>query len=471
MMSVSNYEDVFLVGCYVNSDAEGVRSPKTKPEASNIFLQPLVDDLKVLLQQGFYYDENAFSISIGAFVCDSPARAFILNIKSHSGYYCCSKCTHRGERYMRKITFPSNAASMRTDSSFKEKLQKEHHLTLDQNLLETINVGCVTQFPIDYMHCVCLGVTRQLVKLWVKNKNESYSLSKSQIENLSFENIVLKKQFSSEFPRVPRTIDELDRWKATEYRSFLLYSGPYVLQNKLDEKRYRHFCKLHFATRILCHPELCCQFNNVAKELLEEFVNDFVYLYGQEFVTYNCHSLKHLYGDVLKYGSLNHFSAFKYENYLYQLKKTIKKGSNVLAQISNRVIEKSSIIKQETRRELFPILKGALKDNTFRAIICELFKLSARPPDNYFCVNKRVYILTKITAINNDICIFAKEVKNLQRNDFESRSWVLNIYETNCLLISDNEEKFNLTNIDCKYLYFYIEGYSKHCFIPLLKNE
>ena len=45
----------------------------------------------------------------------------------------------------------------------------------------------------------------------------------------------------SEFSRQPRWLDELDRWKATEYRQFLLYAGPLVLRDLLHKEVYQYF--------------------------------------------------------------------------------------------------------------------------------------------------------------------------------------------------------------------------------------
>lgn len=55
-----------------------------------------------------------------------------------------------------------------------------------------------------------------------------------------------------EFCRKPRSLVEAKRWKATEFRQFLLYTGRVVLKSILDKKIYLYFMSLHVAVRILC---------------------------------------------------------------------------------------------------------------------------------------------------------------------------------------------------------------------------
>jgi len=55
------------------------------------------------------------------------------------------------------------------------------------------------------------------------------------------------------------------------------------------------------------------------------FVSQYPTLYGYEYVTYNVHGLIHLADFALQDGSLDNFSAFKYENCSQIIKKNCKK--------------------------------------------------------------------------------------------------------------------------------------------------
>ena len=67
-----------------------------------------------------------------------------------------------------------------------------------------------------------------------------------------------------------------------------------------------------------------------AEKLLTKFVNDFEILYGAEYVTHNVHNLLHLTNDTRKYGILEEFSAFTFENFIACIKRMIRKGAQPL---------------------------------------------------------------------------------------------------------------------------------------------
>lgn len=87
-------------------------------------------------------------------VCDAPATAFVLSIKSHTGYFGCNKCTQKRKYVRGKMTFPKLNAMLRTNESFVLQLQQEHHN--GSTPLSKIDVGLVSNVPLDYMHLVCL---------------------------------------------------------------------------------------------------------------------------------------------------------------------------------------------------------------------------------------------------------------------------------------------------------------------------
>ncbi|XP_036340755.1 uncharacterized protein LOC118750128 [Rhagoletis pomonella] len=240
LCNILGYSDVYAIGVY-----EGY----SKPGSSNDFLNEFVDELNGLITDGLQFQNKRFTIKIRCFVMDAPARAFVLGIKGHSGYYSCTRCCEKGEMYKNRVVFP-NICLLRDDYSFRNRTQPEHHNQQHQMLIEKLPIDMVHQVGLDYMHIICLGVTRTLLKAWIQKKGVHFSLTSWQITDLSSKLINLKNCIPHEFMRKPRSLDDLKRWKATELRQFLLYYGPFLVHSVLSEERYLNFMKLSIATRI-----------------------------------------------------------------------------------------------------------------------------------------------------------------------------------------------------------------------------
>ena len=166
--------------------------------------------------------------------------------------------------------------------------------------------------------------------------------SRAAIE-LSEKLVSLCPYIPSDFARKPRSVTEVMRWKATEFRQFLLYSGPVVLREILSENLYHHFMLLSVGIRILACPQLASRFCDYANELLVLFVTEAGKLYGKEIYVYNVHCLIHLANDVKNLGPLDEFSSFPFENKLGQLKKMIRKPQFPIQQIVYRLAEKQQV--------------------------------------------------------------------------------------------------------------------------------
>jgi len=66
------------------------------------------------------------------------------------------------------VRFPELDSQKRTHINFVNKLQEEQ-LTSEtlSNLCYLPDIDIVQCFSVDYMHLVCLGVARTLIKLWL----------------------------------------------------------------------------------------------------------------------------------------------------------------------------------------------------------------------------------------------------------------------------------------------------------------
>lgn len=319
----------FLIGAY-----HGYKKPTNAHE----LLEEFCEEYLHLHNEGFSFKEKKYQVIIRAIICDAPAKSFVTGVKGHNAYFGCTKCFCEGEYYNHKMVFLQENARLRTNNNFRNRENEEHHVTVSP--FEYLPIDMINSFPLDYMHVICLGVMKKMLLLLMKGPHKS-RLRAAQIEALSKDILNLRKFIPIEFARRPRGLNELDRWKATEFRLFLLYLGPIVLQKYLDADYYKHFCALHIAIRILCHPEDCLRNNEYATDLLKYFVRTFKVLYGKDTIVYNIHNLIHLCEDVKRYGSLNTFCAFPFENFMKELKKMLRKSEKPLSQLNNRINERA----------------------------------------------------------------------------------------------------------------------------------
>lgn len=75
LANVISHKEVFVVGVY-----HGYK----KPYCANIFLEAFVEEMKHLLGNNILYNDREIAVKVRAFICDAPARAFLLGKKNIS---------------------------------------------------------------------------------------------------------------------------------------------------------------------------------------------------------------------------------------------------------------------------------------------------------------------------------------------------------------------------------------------------
>ncbi|KAJ8973886.1 hypothetical protein NQ317_019299 [Molorchus minor] len=141
--------------------AVGIFCGRSKPKPLELYLEDFINELLDLLTNGVFFNDKLYKDKVHSFVCDAPARAFIKCVKSHSGYSSCDKCIEVGNYVKGRVIFNSSSAKKRSDQSFITQEDEDHH-TGTSPLLK-LNIGLVSKFSIDYMHCICLGVMKKLL--------------------------------------------------------------------------------------------------------------------------------------------------------------------------------------------------------------------------------------------------------------------------------------------------------------------
>ena len=386
----------------------GIYHGNSKPESCSLFLSDFVKEIVELTNNGIIHSENAYKVVMDAYICDAPARAYIAQIKGHTGYRCCSKCTIKGCYVSRRIIFDDLANSHpRTHENFVNQVDKRHHLENSLSpLLQIPGMDMITQFPFEYMHLVCLGVMRKILMCFLKGDSYNVRISANVAAQISNNLINIRTFIAIEFSRKPRSLADILRWKGTELRQLLLYTSPFVFHKFLKPEVEKHLLAFHFAIRILVSPHYVASLIEYARILIRYFVVHFSTLYGVQNVSYNVHGLLHLADDVQKFGPLDKFSAFKFENKLQEIKKLIRKHDKHLQQLVRRITEnfytnspsiqfcQPTLILNEPKRYsdcvVYPV---GLRDPSYSCATIHGFKITTKRPNN--CV----------TMNNGDICI------------------------------------------------------------------
>lgn len=408
LVSLTDFRDVqvSVIGLYHGYE---------KPADINTYLRKFVTEANTLCNVGISFQSKIFKIEISAFVCDAPARAFVSQIKGHTGYSGCGKCRTIGLRLGGRMCFPELNAPLRTDEDFLNRTDPEHNTGISPLVeLDGVCNQMVSKFPYEYMHLVCLGVMKKFIHLSLKG-NVNVRISPSKVASLSSNLMHVSPYISrSDFARKPRPISEYLRYKASEFRQILLYTGPFIFQNVLPKPTYMNFLVLSHCLRALVAKEPCVPTYYV-KELLKNFVYNFGVLFGKEHISYNVHGLAHLVNDYEKHGSLDSFSAFKFESKLQFVKKLLRKGDKPLQQVVKRISEasKSPSVTSECKVKQLEFQGNPFNfqcDRFFKRFVSEHGTLESISPNN--CVileNKKIVFVEAIGERSGQYFVVGKE--------------------------------------------------------------
>lgn len=422
-----------------------------KPTSSSEFLKKFVEEMEKIKETGILFSGTMYIIKIKSFICDAPAQSFVKCIIGHNGYYGCGKCTQHGE-WDGRVYFPEMNFVKRTDLSFKNREDEDHHN--GSCILEKLDIGMVTQFPADYLHLLCLGTMKKLLLFWIKGpllnrlpafKQESISLSLLNARNTQ----------PTEFQRRIRGLDEISFFKGTEFRTTLFYTGPVVLKNILSVAQYKNFLALHIACTI-CNNKNFHQFLHISRQCFVYFVESFSDIYGEQFISYNIHNLLHVVDDCERYGTLEDFSAYPFESLLGKIKKKVRQGNKILQQVVNRISEGWDLEIENKKTQPDQILR---KKNFSDGLITHYLYFK----NKYILLqkdNKNCYFMTKSLDVykfefvrknGNIITICGRkflEKGNLYDSPLESR--LLGIFDLKEQSLSDDIEYHALNDIKCK---------------------
>lgn len=239
------------------------------------------------------------------------------------------------------IIFSDLGAAERTDKSFREQHNPNHHR--GKTPLLDLPIDMVRDFPVgDELHLLHLGLMKKLLNAFRTGKFGSCTKwSKINEKEIDAYLTSCKKPF--EIHRNIRGLDEMARWKGTEFRTFLLYTSLVVLKKFLPIKYYNHYLLFYCAVVIMGSRYHCPKLLNIADEMIKVFLNLFKKLYGIEHFTSNLHNLSHLADEVRRFGVLGNFNTYNFENRLQNIKRMVRSGNMPLNQICKRILEEDVV--------------------------------------------------------------------------------------------------------------------------------
>lgn len=405
----------------------GIYHGNIKPQNLD-FLRQFVSECRRLEENGFVVNSIKYEFRISRVNADAPARAFLKSIKNHNSYFGCERCHQEGE-WLGRVVYDEKCGQTRTDTLFRNKAHPEHHT--GSSIFLELKIDLVSQFPLDYLHLVCLGITRKIFRQWVKGRIP-HKLRHSDVTLMSNRLRNARLYFPSDFPRKPRPLNEIDHFKGTEFRSLLLYTGFPTICGIVPKIQTKVYLYLHVAMYILLSKFSSIKWwNDLSKTLLVKFVKGCIQIFGPEFVTYNVHSVIHIAEDAMVHGDLEKCSTFSFENFMQVLKKSVRSGPYPLQQIAHRISEQEFL------------------SNSFKPSV-NILKISIKNGDNcYYISDNRIILLVDKVAGCENTYVCQEYVRKEDVEGYPIKSSLLCIYYVKDLSMRFNLE-IKMSDVLCK---------------------
>lgn len=319
----------------------GVWCGPSKPDL-NAILKPTLEDIHQLNSLGIDVSTSDGMKKVRAMlllsVFDLPAKAAAVNMKQFNGKYGCLYCDNPGETFSPGCTIyrPDVLCARRTHQAVQQHAEEAKQLGVPVKGIKGESIlskytDIVNSIPVDYMHAVLEGVTKQLTSMWFNSKYHKHSFYLGNRVKEVDDFLLQIKPPSSQVRRSPRPIrTSLKFWKAGEYRSWLLLP---ILQHFLPSEYVHHWSLLVFAIHTLLGDEIPGELLLIASEALQSFCQLVPELYGLQSCTANMHSLLHLTDCVNDWGPLWTYSLFGFENMNGHVRKTFHGTRQILDQL------------------------------------------------------------------------------------------------------------------------------------------
>ncbi|KAK3919934.1 Pyrimidine monooxygenase RutA [Frankliniella fusca] len=369
----------------------GIWLDESKPYM-NTTMKPFATELQTLREKGVRWTHPKTKVvctthvTAPSFCADAPARAQLQNILSSWKDFHPQQPVVPGEekKSRRRVYTFEESIVLRTSDRMEQQGLERRRFQLESGrkpkpVKEVKGPSVLSKFPgcdrstavfPEYMHLI-LCLLKEFMTLWFE-RDGPWSFK----EHRDAINESLKRISVPDFvTRIPRSTEHYSKWKANEFRSFLLYFSPIILSKYMKVEYFQHWLLLVASFYLLlqeCVPESDvtkanlmlshsdstqskCSFDvslhfqglilflNEVELLacrgptLRVFCRSFPVLYKQEFYTYYVHQLCHLPLTVQRHGPLHCNSAFMFESFNGTLAKFIHGTKNQGKELVNNI--------------------------------------------------------------------------------------------------------------------------------------
>lgn len=330
----------------------GIWVAKNEPNM-NVFLQPFVDEANDLSEKGVEWrlpgGEMVTSKVVPLCCCvDSIARPAMLNMKQFNGFYGCTFCEHPTENVdgQRKYTVSTDIPSDRSDESIRRNMIHAHSLVGRQAVKGVWGPSCLMNLKHfdmadgmvpDDLHAGFSGAGKQHTELLLSSPGEEYYIGDPNTLAIVNDRLLSIRPPNC-ITRTPRSLTVRRLWKASEWRSWIVWYSLICIDGLLPRKYVQHLALLVTAITIFLQDSISPAMLDYAHESLVRYVVQFQELFGKQAMTFNVHLLLHFTKGVANWGPLWTHTAFPFENANRLLLAMKTSPTHVAYQIARRFI-------------------------------------------------------------------------------------------------------------------------------------
>ena len=200
----------------------------------------------------------SISFKVRLLVADMCAKAHVLNMIQFNGYFGCHFCTTEGKTIGKMHAYYpyGQNGNVREPELNDQYIHKAELLSSSgaqnvfgvkgRSVFSNIVCGLPLTAPVDYMHCVLLGVFPELLRLIIKKLTTT---TKREINDI-VSSLACPRELIS-YSRKIHFLDDIGQFKANEFFNWMFYVSPIVCRNRISKTLFESLLNLVFGVQLL----------------------------------------------------------------------------------------------------------------------------------------------------------------------------------------------------------------------------